>query len=57
MFGRKTEPILDRDYEWVRHLIRQYNLETDPIKRQRLREKMEEAKRYIDRRKMVRDCG
>ena len=60
MDHRHLHPIptsMDSDCKFLRELIRLYDRETDPMKRQLLMQKMEAAKARIDYERMVVECG
>ena len=55
-----TDPVttsMENDYRYIRALIKHYHFETDPMLKQELMQKIEEAKAKIDRMQMMIDCG
>jgi hypothetical protein len=49
--------VLNCEHQWIRSLIKRYNTTTDPIEKQELMVKMEEAKAKIDRIQLSITCG
>ena len=55
--NKLSRSVMESDHRWIRALIKEYDAETDPTKKQQIMDRMIAAKAKIDWEKQIIDLG